>query len=499
MTEAAAYSPIAVDAVDKGKVVRGSFGTALTVGLSGTLIAALWLTGHGDLLRVAIPMAALFVGVILYFYRPIRYVEYTLWLWFLTPLIRRLVDWRFGYADPNFVLLAPLLVSGVGGLALLRPNDRHTTTRMPPSFLLCGTAVLYAVIVDAIQDPSLDTVYGLADWLCPLLFGLHLCLNWRSYEQYRVAISRAFLYAVPVLGMYGIYQFFAPPAWDCYWLTNANLNTYAGVSSFGQPEPLLVRVWSTMNAPGPFANTMMVGLLLLLVVRSHWKVPAAIAGYLSFLLSMVRTAWLSWLVGLLLILKGTNPRAIARICLSIVLLVACILPFGSDPRVATVIKDRVNTFTDLTRDGSFQARSDMYATLLDDVVNNPFGHGFKNRGAVHGFVVDSGILVSLFTLGWVGSLLFTAGILALCFKLRRAIDHEDQFSIAAKGIVIALLAQIIGGNVFVSVTGAMFWLFGGVSMAAREHYRNQSMILSSPDDAALSLGAAMRQAAQPSG
>ncbi len=123
--------------------------------------------------------------MVLYLSHPIRYVEYGLWLWFLTPLIRRLVDWRFGYADPNFVLLAPLLVSGVAGLALLYPNRARGATRVPASFILCGTAIIYAVVIDAIRHPSAETVYGLVDWFCPLIFGLHFYLNWHRYEEYR--------------------------------------------------------------------------------------------------------------------------------------------------------------------------------------------------------------------------------------------------------------------------------------------------------------------------
>jgi hypothetical protein len=462
MIEAIPDPPIGVD---KGRVTREGFEVALATGLSGIAIAAPWLAGHDNLLRVAIPAGAVFVGVVLYINRPIRYVEYSLWLWFLTPLMRRLIDWRLGYADPNFVLLAPLLVSGVAGIALLRPSDRRTITRIPTSFILCGTAILYAVVVDAIHQPSAETIYGLADWLCPLLFGLHFCLKPQHYEEYRAAIARTFLYAVPVLGIYGVYQFFALPAWDEYWLMNAQTGGFS--MSFGQPEPLLVRVWSTMNAPGPFANTMMVGLLLLLVVRSPLKLPAAAAGYVSLLLSVVRTAWLSWLVGLFLILKSANPRAIARICLSIVLLLACVLPLATDTRVATVIRDRADTFTDLSQDASFRDRTAMYRTLVADAMEAPFGYGFKDRLDRKGFPVDSGILVAIFSLGWLGSLLFAAGIISLCFELRRAVDRSDHFSIAAKGIVIAILAQVIGGNVFANVTGAMLWLFAGLCMVSQ--------------------------------
>ena len=53
----------------------------------------------------------------------------------------------------------------------------------------------------------------------------------------------------------------------------------------------------------------------------------------------------------------------------------------------------------------------MYRTLVTDVIETPFGHGFKDRAEVKGFAVDSGILTVLFSLGWLGSLLFAAGIL----------------------------------------------------------------------------------------
>jgi hypothetical protein len=473
MSKAAAYSPITLD---RGQDTRGGFGIALVVGFSGLALSALWLTAHASLLRVAIPAAALLVGLVFYFSYPIRYVEYSLWLWFLTPLVRRLVDWHFGYTDPNFVLLSPLLVSGIGGLALLRLNRRHAMPRVPASFVLCGTAILYAVVVDALQHPSAETIYGFADWLCPLLFGLHFYLNWRDYERFRAAVTRTFLCAVPVLGVYGIYQFVAPPVWDSYWLGTV-YDTQGIALSFGKAEPFLVRVWSTMNGPGLFANTMMVGLLLLLVVRSRLKVPAAIAGYLSLLLSAVRTAWLSWFVGLLIILKSANPRMIARICLSIVLLIACVVPLASNQRVAATISRRADTFADLSQDESFRDRVNMYRTLAADVIETPFGYGFKDRAEVKGYPVDSGILVTLFSLGWLGSLLFAAGTLALCFKLANPVDCNDQFSMACKGIAIAILAQVVSGNVFVNVTGAMFWLFAALCMAAQEQRHNRSMVL----------------------
>jgi hypothetical protein len=450
-------------------------GLGLAIGLSLLVVGALWFGGQGQLLRMALPAMAMLVAVVLYASRPILYVRYSLWVWFLAPLARRIVDWRFGYTDPNVVLLAPFLVAGIAGLTLLRPSQR-TNTRIPDGFVLCGTAILYGFIVGLVLRPSAETVFGLLNWSCPMLFGLHLYLNWRHYEQHREAISKSFLQGVLVLGLYGIYQFFLPPGWDRYWLENASLNSLN--PSFGQPESLLVRVWSSMNSPGPFANTMMVGLLLLFIIRSPLRLPAAVAGYLSFLLSAVRTAWLSWIIGLMLVLKSARPRIVVRVSLSIILLLACLLPALSDPRLASVIGDRVKTFTDLGHDESFGARTEMYRVLVNDALSNPFGHGLKNLEIAHGIAVDSGILILVFSLGWFGSAFFAAGVLSFFLQKEHPQEKSDEFSRAGKAVMIAILAQLVSGNIFVNVTGAMFWIFAGMYLGARRYYENEQQACS---------------------
>ena len=448
--------------------------------VSVLVVAALWVTGRDQLLRLAIPAMAMLTGVALYFSRPMAYIRYSLWVWFLAPMVRRIVDWHFGYIEPNFVLASPLLVSVVAGLTLLIPS-RRTNQRIPAAFLCCGGAIVYGFIVGMALHPSAETVYGLFNWLCPLLFGLHLVLHWRQYDEHRAVISRTFLWGVLILGLYGIYQFVSPPAWDLYWLENV---MQGGLNeSFGRPEAFQVRVWSSLNSPGPFANMMMVGLLLLLILHSRRKLPAGVAGYLSFLLSTVRTAWLSWFIGLFLILRTMKPRALVRICLSIVLLFACVLPLASDPRVSTLISDRLSSFTDLGHDASFGDRVDMYQTLLTDVLHTPFGDGLRNREISRGFAVDSGILATLFSLGWLGTFVFGAGVLAVFIGEERSLKRMYPFSIVAKAIVIAILVQVIGGNIFVNVTGAMFWTFTGLYLSARKHHSNL-MVACGPDECA---------------
>jgi hypothetical protein len=214
---------------------------------------------------------------------------------------------------------------------------------------------------------------------------------------------------------------------------------------------------------------MMVGVLFLFLVRSPVKPAAAIAGYTSFLLSVVRTAWLSWIVGLVWMLKNSRPRVMIRFVLSMGLLVACLLPLLSDPRMADVIGDRMKTFTDLQHDDSFGARLEMYRILTADAIDNPFGYGLKNLEVSHGVGVDSGILAAVFSLGWLGGLLFAAGLLSLCLRKTPA-AQGDEFCQAARAITIAILVQVIGGNVFIGINGVLFWMSIGIYLAAgRKH------------------------------
>ena len=471
--EAAVYPEVALR---ENRSAVGQSGVVLAGGLALLVVAALWFGGRGSLLRMALPAMAMLVAVILYISRPILYVQYTLWVWFLTPLARRIVDWRFEYTDPNFVLLAPFLVSGVAGLTLLRPSVR-ANIRIPVAFVLCGSAVVYGFIVGMVQHPSGETIYGFVNWLCPLLFGIHLYINWHRYNEYRAAITNTFLWGILIMGLYGTYQFFFPPTWDTFWLTNVQYQ--APNPSFGQPEPFAVRVWSTLNAPGPFANTMMVGLLLLLVTRSAVKLPAAVAGYLSFLLSGVRTAWLSWSVGLVLILKNANPRVIVRLFLSIILVLVCLVPLVADPRVATVVGDRLRTFTDLGHDESFGGRMDMYRILATEAVENPFGLGLSNMTMTRqGMPIDSGFLTAFFSLGWLGSLLLAIGTVSLFLGKPQNLEKNDEFARAGRVIMIAMLAQLVGGNIFTGINGAIFWMFAGLHLSASHRYQVQAEHLS---------------------
>src|SRR4051812_25967911 len=74
----------------------------------------------GSLVQPLYPVAALVVGVLLYWRSPTLYLGFTWWLWFLTPEVRRVVDYQSAWQPETPVMLAPILVTALAGLTALR-------------------------------------------------------------------------------------------------------------------------------------------------------------------------------------------------------------------------------------------------------------------------------------------------------------------------------------------------------------------------------------------
>jgi hypothetical protein len=435
----------------------------LVGGAGVPVVLVLYLAGSGGLLRLAIPAVASAVGLALYLRRPIGYLQFTLWTWFLAPLVRRLVDYRCGFDDHNLVLLAPFLVSAISGLTLLRERRNVPSARLAP-FYLCMAGIFYGFCVGMIRwklaapdavSPG-EVIYGLFNWLAPLLLGIHLLIRFESYAEYKAVIQKTFVMAVLLTGCYGLYQYFAPPAWDTFWLEHV---TDLGSESFGRPEPFAIRIWSTMNAPGTFATVLVVGLLLLFSTRSKLKAIAAAAGYSALVLTSVRTAWISWVIALAFLARGAQGRQVRSLLLSLALLPLLLSPLLLNSEIAAAINERVQSFSHLEKDASLGERSTMYSALLSESAANPFGNGLSNRQQIDGYVLDSGFIQMLFSLGWPGLLLFGTG---LCLTLSRQGERDadlQEFSLVAKAVQYSLLFALASGLIFTSIAGVIFWIF----------------------------------------
>jgi hypothetical protein len=436
----------------------------MAIGTSTIMLAATFFAHQAELFRVSIVICAFWVGLTLYVRNPKAYLQFALWICFLTPLIRRMVDFKFGYQDQNPVLLCPLLVFALAGLGL---RDSTRSLREVTPFLLCISGVLYGLVIGLTRHPSASVIYGFASWLAPVVFGLNVYLQWPNYRAYQRVIERTFLLGILVMGAYGILQYCAPPPWDVYWWQSL---PYAIADSFGRPFSFKVRVWSTLNAPAPFAAIMGAGLLLNMASRSRWVLICNLVGLGSLLLSLSRTEWVACAFGFVLIVSRANQNSLKRMLLAVTVFAAVSIPLFSVGQVREIVMQRLGSFQHLSQDESIQTRSAMYERLIGDILRDPYGQGVSNSAVYDGYALDSGTLRLLLNLGMIGSLFYLAGIFQIASRLLGRNVTRNNVQVVSGAIMLASLLKFVSVSVFENSAGAILWLCMGLGLAARRFY-----------------------------
>jgi len=422
--------------------------------------------------------AALAIGVLLYWRNPPLYVGFVWWVFFLTPEVRRLIDYQFGWNPTSPVMLAPSLLAALTFFTLLRHLPKLQFYPIFP-FGLVFLGLFYGYGVGALRLGWQASTWDLINWMVPVVFGFYLIVHWRNYPSFRRAVQRTFVWGVLAMGLYGLLQFFDPPLWDQEWMTNA------GMTSVGSPAPFEVRVFSTLNSPGPFALVMMAGLLLLSSGGGLLRWPAAGVGFVSFLLSLVRSAWGGWLSGLIF-MAAQRGRFAPRLIVGLVVAGLIAFPLISVGPVAEVVNERLQTVNNLEEDPSAQSRETFYSTFAERAFSSPVGEGLGKTGLATKLssesgesnvqlgefgAFDSGIMNIPFVLGWAGSLLYLTGLIwSLFYALRSGASHSDVFAAASRGIVVAVLTQLIFVNSLNGVVGMVFWSFLSMSLAAQLYH-----------------------------
>lgn len=458
----------------RGVLITGSM---LLLGLC--LFAFLYWSQDPATLELVYPGAVLVVGGALYVARPAYYLGFCWWIGFITPFVRRLIDYQAGAYNPtNPVMLAPYLVSAISLITFFRLGGRLLNRRYFP-FLLSISGVVYGYLVGVAKVGVLGATFGILEWILPVMMGLHVLLFWQDYPEHRRAVRSTFTWGVLVMSLYGLYQFASPPAWDVFWLSESGM-----VGSMGKPEPYRMRVFSTMNSGGPFAVIMMTGLLVLFDGRGSAARIATIPGYLSLMFTFVRNAWGGWFVGVLFLLKYLSGKARSRMIVLLLFALALAVPIALQGPGAERLESRVDTLGNLEENGSFRARMALYMTETPKVLTNVVGNGIGSLGNAaklstgESVNFDSGILAVPLTLGWLGTALYLGGlILMLRNALRSQALSIDRFAVICMAIVLAYCAMMIFSNQFVGFKGIIVWSFLGLALSSDAYHEGQSLRL----------------------
>jgi hypothetical protein len=433
------------------------------------LVTVTMVAGTPQLLRYTFPLGALGVAGWLYFKAPVFYIGFTYWLWFLTPFLTRVVDYRTSFDEQRLMQVASFLATLLTIHMFVKELPRSLRQGGLP-FILAAIAVVYGAFIGLVQTSPVSVARGLLDWLTPILWGFYLFTQWRDYPAYRQVIQKTFLWGVLITGGYGVYQYWVAPEWDRLWIESTGLLTS------GKPEPFGIRVWSTMASPGPFAVTMMAGLMLLFSGQGWLRIPAAAVGYLSFLLSLVRSAWGGWAIALFTLVISLRSKFQIRLITTLVIMVLCVAPLTTIEPIAGTINSRLQSVTDLGGDRSAIQRQEIYRERFTVALSNALGNGVGNTfvvskdGQISKVVIDSGILDFFFTLGWLGGMFYLGGILMLLYELFYSTAIADPFFSVARAISVGCLATLPYGSGMLASDGVILWGFIGISMAAKKYH-----------------------------
>jgi hypothetical protein len=433
-------------------------------------------SNQAGLLRVVLPLLSLLVGGFLFWRSKPLYVGLVCWLWFCTPFLGRMSDFQAGSSATNSVLLAPYLAAGISVVTLLTSLQGLGQRKSLP-FICALASILYGVTIGLVRYPLFDVMRALLNWVVPVLFGFFIYQRRELYPEFRKVIERSFLYGILLMGAYGIYQFFTLPDWDKFWLLNVQLN------SFGAVEAQEIRVFSTMNAPAIFAAVSASGLLLLFCIKGKLRLLSAACGFLALMLTMGRASWLSLLAGFIFLATKLEMRQRLRLAIAAFACVVFMLAAFQIPVIQNAVQKRIQTMSDPDQDVSYSARVEGHEVALAQIAQEPFGEGLGSTDAAHNtegdddFIGphDSTVLEFLYSLGWIGTLIYGVGLVMLGFRMMRA-GRADPFVLASQAIVIGLVAQSLLNSIMLGVLGFMVWTFASMTLAQTDLAQDQAKV-----------------------
>lgn len=442
---------------ERALIVQAMFGIGmLAIGLSSS----------AGVLNVLYTPLAVLLAVWLMVSRPLGYIGFVFWLWMLTPFARRLADVATGYHAVSAIMIAPLAVTLLSAIPLVRRKRVLPVSVLLPHIVIL-LVLIYGFFIGAASAGLVAATFALFNWGAPVLFSLYLLSSAQSATHKAMAIFGAFAWGLAVIGLYGIYQFFYLPRWDEYWMRLSELG------SIGAPVPMMVRVFSTLNGPAILAFFAGAGLLIVMTsggVARKWPI---VPGAVTFLLTLVRGAWGGVGLGVVALIARSDVKRKAVYVAAVLLAGLIISPIIANSVIGNTVQNRTRTIGNLSRDDSLAARLDIYSTFGDSPISALFGIGLGNTGDVSSRlgtagqdaannVIDSGILEIISDFGVVGIFMIVA-LLALIAGAWRS-GQTGASATTAVAVLVASSSQFALANPFFGPAAMCFYPFVGLAL-----------------------------------
>lgn len=414
----------------------------------------------GNLVRPLFLLGCVAIGWYAWRQSPEAHLQALLLLFCFAPFARRVVDFYAGFESAGIMLIGPLATMLVPVPRLFPLVDGRSSPlqqgRAPITvILLC---VAYAAFLSMFKGGWFDAASGAVKWAAPALYAMVLIetANWRRLMD---AAAGMFAIVIPIMGLYGVYQYTLLPGWDSYWMDMAQRVTA------GLPFPYEVRVFSTLNSPASYATFTAVGILLVSYLRSPWIAAISIipAG-VGFMLSQYRTAWLSLAIGVLFCMLFSASRFRSGLILAVLLfggLSATLVPEFNDAMVK-----RLETFSQGTQDGSFQERLSEFVTLWETPTASLGGLGFTidDPGVAGTMPVDGMLIACWQMMGLVVGMFCVAAFTWAAARMPFVtLRRQDLQSVVLGALGCGFLFQIPFASISAAELGFLFWMFAAMA------------------------------------
>jgi O-antigen ligase len=394
-----------------------------------------------------------------------------LWaIWLLVPLIRRVLG-LFGPVpthDPLSVVpfLATILV------AIQEVPRVRLDVRAQRVALLAGCGFAFG-IPRGLSNLTALLFDGLA--YVAALSGLVLGYADLKHRGGPATLWRMLLLLIPLVAIYGIYQYFNMLPWDRHWFETAP------ITSIGAPQKGHPRIWGTLNSPGTFAPLIALSVLALISASRVYaqRLLALIPLVVALALTFVRSAWAGLIVALLVLGFVSRGKAAVRLVgLVAIIVIAAVVAASASPTGQAVVS-RFTTFGSLGSDTSAQARTRTPAEILPEAIRSPFGQGLGSAGLASGLgestesglkYPDNGYLSLIVQLGPIGAIFVLSSMIWVVAVASESLGHgmsqEDRgWRTGIFAMLIFLLVDQLGGEVLYGVSGVIFWYLGGCALA----------------------------------
>jgi hypothetical protein len=429
--------------------------------------AAIFTLG-GAATRTLYPLYCLIVGLAMIRHRRALYPSFVVIVFVMAPFLRRVIDEHAGFQQFNLVLLAPYVTLLPTLVPLLRQSLGFSRHGSWPFTLMLGCFV-YGSFIALFEARLVPGLYEPLRWALPVALAAYIIESCEEVDEIRRRLIWSLCIIVPVMTLYGIYQYVSPPAWDRLWLVNANNPT------FGSPVPFGVRVFSLMNSPGS-TGMFTAFAIVLLVSEGGLFALIGLAGMPLLALTMLRVGWVACAAGLLVVLVQAPARRKAGFIAAVaVLAVVGSLFAGSlqlSPNVSHALQERLDSFTSLSKDTSASDRLHTYSTFLERFSDEVMGEGYGANASMatmtelHQEVpLDSGIMEALLIYGLIGGLIYFIALGGVTLEAYRASRQAAGMLAGSFAVIVGQIVTFPGGSNQIGESGLLAWIGVGLLLA----------------------------------